>query len=864
MKKTLMVLTFALCATVVFAQTATPRAKELKAPAKAAKVEQSPKVSSIFTKTVDTLLTVDFHDGTKTSNLWTGTNYTTGVVTSPATEAHGQSYDFAYWQRWTATDADRTTMPNTYPRLATGYFGTQWNNYFYRIIGDTNVSTGANGFMLMSGYDQGTMQTGNYNAFVTLANVNTTTAGVVDVQFYQSYRKYYDNCYIDYSVNGTTWNAVEINVTGVDVAVNGQMQGFYTYTLPLAAAGQTSLGVRIRFCSLDSHRGQIYGYYWVIDDVSVIAGEANRLRYYDQEFVEGNYGLVPQGLQVNPAWYSQVYNNGVYNQANVNVELHSINLDTETDTPFASYNNGTVNAGSGAQIICDKYGWIYADSMEYRGWYGYTQHEPHGTGSALPTATVGQYQMYASVANDSIEHNYDSMFYEVTAPAADGSFRWAHDNGLLTYSPYNYWIFGYVNVGGTWYVTEDPEEVQFYQPGYMVNSRYTTDAVVPEGWVIRGVELVASPVEGYYTSGCKINAVLRTDSYTGGSVNFISVEHGAGTHTVAATEINDSTIIGREHGYQTLGNYNTIFIPFPEQPALQANTSYRIGYQVEEEAYLALACEAMGSYREASPTRPEEYDTIIYFRNTSDMSQYGGFYAPNQYQNYVLDPAYSSTFASYYVSYNPMIRMIVGPAQEVTRHNIEVSCEGEEFGSVFENGGESACGETFTPAESSTKTFTIEPVEGGRISTLKIDGEIVTVWDEIQETGDPNYRRFEYTDPETGATSVYFTYTFENILDDHTMEATFEEAQVGIDPVAAGVRMNLQPNPATSQVTLNVEGVEGMVNCSIIDMSGRVVFNSNINAANAEVISLTNLAKGAYFVRITNNNFSKVEKLIVR
>ena len=76
--------------------------------------------------------------------------------------------------------------------------------------------------------------------------------------------------------------------------------------------------------------------------------------------------------------------------------------------------------------------------------------------------------------------------------------------------------------------------------------------------------------------------------------------------------------------------------------------------------------------------------------------------------------------------------------------------------------------------------------------------------------------------------------------------------------------MNLKPNPATSQVNLNVQGVSGMVNCMLIDMSGRVVYNQNINAETPQVINLNGLAKGAYFVRITNDKFSKVEKLIVR
>lgn len=74
----------------------------------------------------------------------------------------------------------------------------------------------------------------------------------------------------------------------------------------------------------------------------------------------------------------------------------------------------------------------------------------------------------------------------------------------------------------------------------------------------------------------------------------------------------------------------------------------------------------------------------------------------------------------------------------------------------------------------------------------------------------------------------------------------------------------LEPNPATSWVTLNIEGCEGTVNCTLIDMSGRIVYNQNFNATAAHSIHVSNLAKGAYFVRITNHEISKVEKLIIR
>jgi hypothetical protein len=292
------------------------------------------------------------------------------------------------------------------------------------------------------------------------------------------------------------------------------------------------------------------------------------------------------------------------------------------------------------------------------------------------------------------------------------------------------------------------------------------------------------------------------------------------------------------------------------------NTSYRVGYVLEEDGYFALAQEAQGSYRMASPTR-EGYDTIIYFGNNDATAKWAHYQTPNQYQNYFHDAGYGgtgsgSTFASWYINYNPMIRLIVGPERQVARKNIEISCVNEEFGSAY-FAGEIACGTTITPAEHSSTTIMAESATNCVISQLLVDGVAVEPFDEDTEEGDPNFI-LSYD----SLLAVYTaSYTFVDITSDHTISFVFDQPE-GIDPVAASVRMNLQPNPATSQVNLNVVGVEGMVNCMLIDMSGRVVYNQNFNASSAQTINVSNLAKGAYFVRITNDKFSKVEKLIVR
>ena len=248
-----MVLTFALCATVVFAQTQTASVRSQQLDQKAAKAnaltEQKSQTPS-FTKTV--LATCDFSQ----ENV----GYTTGVVETGAS-AHGENFDFAVWQRHAdASAATLQAMASTYNSLATAYFGGVDNfvEYMQRYLDTANTTT-MNGWMMISSYDQRTANSGNFNAFIKFSGINTTSADIVDITLWQYYRKYYDYCYVDYSTNGTTWTSTEINVTGVDMGVNDVLNDFRTYTLPLAAAGQASIDVRIRFESLDTHRGSAFG-----------------------------------------------------------------------------------------------------------------------------------------------------------------------------------------------------------------------------------------------------------------------------------------------------------------------------------------------------------------------------------------------------------------------------------------------------------------------------------------------------------------------------------------------------------------------------------------------------------------------------
>ena len=856
MKKVFILLTFALCATFLFAQSATPYRTGVAKPAVKETGIQNACGSSLFTKEGAILKSQDFSVE--------GLGYSIGVV-STGTEAHGQTEAFATWLR--CPDVESSTLDSIasiYPHTChySGGVGGLVDRLFRWT--DSAVTSAENGFMLLMPYEQSVANSGNFNTYILIDSIDISNARMVDVEFYQSVCKYHDYCYIDYSTDGITWNEFEINITGVDVTESTAARGFYSYSLPAAAANGNNLSIRIRYKSLNSSYLGYYGYWWLIDDVSIVSSEPNRMRMREEEYVEGNYAQVPQGMQINPAWYGYVYNNGAYTQNNVNATLYHLNASQDSVVEVERYNNQSIPFDDKKSLLCDMAGWINPDFIDYRGWYGYIDHTPHGSGIALPTETFGDNYMFATVGNDSVTIIGDTMYYRVTG-LENGCYRWGHDNGVLVFTPTNYWLYGFVQPepDGYWYATENIEEVHFYEPGYMVASRFTTGAVVPEGWAIRGVELVASPIEGLHTPGAKVSGILMQDEYNGDSVDFHSVLTGANVKEITSADVNDGTVIGPiSAGYLEPGNYNTVVIEFPEQPALEPNTSYRIGYRMENTGWFALAHESCGFYHTASPTSSQVCDTVIYFRDNAATTKYAHHFQPNSYQTLIHDPFYSgngtgTTFAWYH-EYNPMIRMLVGPAQEVNRVNIGVGCDGTEHGSVT-YGDRAVCGETITPVEGSTATLEAIADSGYRITHVYVDGEEVVPWDG-DSTGDINL--IVSHDDETGV--FVCKYSFTHVQGNHNIRFEFGEEYLSINPSAAGVRVNLQPNPATAQVNLNITGATGKVNCMLIDMSGRVVYNQEINAESANIINLSNLAKGAYFVRITNDQFSKVEKLIVR
>ena len=90
--------------------------------------------------------------------------------------------------------------------------------------------------------------------------------------------------------------------------------------------------------------------------------------------------------------------------------------------------------------------------------------------------------------------------------------------------------------------------------------------------------------------------------------------------------------------------------------------------------------------------------------------------------------------------------------------------------------------------------------------------------------------------------------------------AQFTTERAGIDDVV-NAAISLYPNPASSTVTL--KGIEGKATVTVVDMNGRKAGEWTVSNGQL-TIDVTEMAQGAYFVRIVGEQVNAIRKLIVR
>ena len=82
----------------------------------------------------------------------------------------------------------------------------------------------------------------------------------------------------------------------------------------------------------------------------------------------------------------------------------------------------------------------------------------------------------------------------------------------------------------------------------------------------------------------------------------------------------------------------------------------------------------------------------------------------------------------------------------------------------------------------------------------------------------------------------------------------------GIQNLASNLNINVYPNPATDK--LNIEVSEN-AKVQILDLTGKVIMETAVIANQIQTLEVNNLANGVYTVKVSNDKFVKMQKVVI-
>ena len=639
------------------------------------------------------------------------TQITTGVITDgPNGHSRPSDDDLCLWRR---VNSDYDIVDGF------GSYYSSYQDYFQR-LGSYYLTTYDNGYMYMNMLYADSFS-GRFNTYFQLPDITLPdSVNVVVVKMRQVYRRFNrDSCYIDY-YTPTGWKSKQVND---NVGINNFGDKEVEVSLPLEAAEQEVLKLRVRWTS-DSATFGAYGYFWAIDDLQVISGPASAWQPGEEYWFDGLYATMPQGWSIPLSWCNSVVNTGSESQTGV-----SVTISDSTATGVSSFTVAqpdiapeeiTALVVDGRDLYNISVPLSDAQNLCMASGYGNANVQNN---SGINTDIPGLHFVRAAISSDDHSYQYHQATVYVVEPDENDLSPWSYDNGILSSNSEGFKI-GWVEYGRSYTYGSD----KYDDAGYSVGVRLTVPSVIPEDYVLRGVELVADPTST--AVGAKVQAVVYDGCMR-------SVLYRSPVHTVTIDEVNNLN-----RGYLMRGQYNTIRIEFDAPFVLEPATSYYVGYQLDDNADFAVASSPYSYFAN------NDGDWVSY----ADVEELAPYDQPYQTPSSRAMIMLCDTFLSVATTEMPMIRGLVGPRLELPAYELYVYNDGGGLLSsndVINYGTRSVdYEETFVYYEGGEAriTFHSDYFEGGYVATgITLDGIEIPISVNTTETYSISYRDSIYT-----------------------------------------------------------------------------------------------------------------------
>jgi hypothetical protein len=150
------------------------------------------------------------------------------------------------------------------------------------------------------------------------------------------------------------------------------------------------------------------------------------------------------------------------------------------------------------------------------------------------------------------------------------------------------------------------------------------------------------------------------------------------------------------------------------------------------------------------------------------------------------------------------------------------------------------------------------------------DKDLATPFDYPYEIG--NLVTITNTNVSGGDTDNYYYYFYDWNVQAPDFSCASDRVEVqaivaGINELAGVSNMEFYPNPANTDLTVSFTSqINASMNIQLMDQTGRVVMNENINStsgANTHRLNVATLAAGIYQLQVVRGNQSATRKVVI-